>query len=200
MLCRREMESQRGQKGNNMRYRETDLKENLNLHNVFLRIRGKGYLLCCCCFSCWDFAPFEIRMFFEIMLIHRQYGLEVVFCKVLLNSLISYAKYANWHCQSRLCVLYGIHKEKETLKIQIFLICNSKDLNECMTRKLMRGIKVETFLIDSQCAAFARTFMFINFLSFCHIFQSLQFLNIAAPLTVLKGCELINQIDTFNWD
>lgn len=95
MLCRRKMESQRGWKKKPATWdcyhprARWIWKSTLICIICFLDTR-KGCLLCCCCFSCWDFAPFEIRMFFEIMLIHRQYGLENV-CKVLLNGIISYA-------------------------------------------------------------------------------------------------------------
>lgn len=67
------------------------------------------------------------------------------------------------HAFVLVCALWdGEERMRKPSKVNFnfrFAICNSKDLNECMTRKLMALHKSESvFLIDSQWAVF----MFIN--------------------------------------
>lgn len=104
----------------------------------------------CCCFPAGTLhhrknaADFRgSRMFIEF---YANASAVWTFLRVLLRhrmfTIIFYANCANWHCQSciRCCVCFMGCRRKEAKPSKVnfqFAICNSKDSNECMTRKLM---------------------------------------------------------------
>lgn len=62
------------------------------------------------------------------------------------------------------CALLNSQKGRNPQN-EFYSICNSKDLNECMTRKLMRGIKMETLRVIDSLTMRSRS-VFINLIFF----------------------------------
>lgn len=121
-------------------------KSSVNLHNLFLAKR-KGCFYVSAAVFLLGFCTIEramIRMFFEFMLIHGA-GLKrfllLANCRRFILEHHLVCKVCKLTLPIGLCALPGRERNPQT---EFYSIYNSKDLNECMTRKLMRSIEVET--------------------------------------------------------
>lgn len=110
-------------------------------------------------FSCCDFDSSQLPMkhILRMLSVHKnmlilwRYGLTNSWQSVVEPSLRMQNMQTDIANHVALCVLYWIFKEEAKPQKMQKLICNSKDLNECMTRKMMRGIKWKLLIALHRC-------------------------------------------------
>lgn len=106
-------------------------------------------------FSCFDFASSQLPMKHILRMLSVHKNMLILWRYGLTNS--CYHHYVCRICKLTLpimlrCVCFiEFSKRKQSPKKCKKLICNSKDLNECMTRKMMRGIKWKLLIALHRC-------------------------------------------------